>query len=77
MTRLYLALILGISALLRIFRLGTPNEVVFDEVYYVDGARDLLANGVELTNGKPEFVVHPPIGKWMVAIGYRFPCRRN
>ena len=71
MTRLYLALILGISGLLRIFRLGTPNEVVFDEVYYVDGARDLLANGVELTNGKPEFVVHPPIGKWMIAIGIK------
>lgn len=71
MTRLYLAIILGISALLRIFRLGTPNEVVFDEVYYVDGARDLLANGVELTNGKPEFVVHPPIGKWMIAIGIK------
>jgi dolichyl-phosphate-mannose-protein mannosyltransferase len=70
-TRLYLAIILGISALLRIFRLGTPNEVVFDEVYYVDGARDLLANGVELTNGKPEFVVHPPIGKWMIAIGIK------
>ena len=71
MTRLYLAIILGISALLRIIRLGTPNEVVFDEVYYVDGARDLLANGVELTNGKPEFVVHPPIGKWMIAIGIK------
>ena len=71
MTRLYLAIILGISALLRIFRLGSPNEVVFDEVYYVDGARDLLANGVELTNGKPEFVVHPPIGKWMIAIGIK------
>ena len=71
MTRLYLALILGISGLLRIFRLGTPNEVVFDEVYYVDGARDLLANGVELTNGKPEFVVHPPVGKWMIAIGIK------
>ena len=71
MTRLYLAIILGISALLRTFRLGTPNEVVFDEVYYVDGARDLLANGVELTNGKPEFVVHPPVGKWMIAIGIK------
>jgi dolichyl-phosphate-mannose--protein O-mannosyl transferase len=70
-TRLYLAIILGISALLRIFRLGRTNEVVFDEVYYVDGARDLLANGVELTNGKPEFVVHPPIGKWMIAIGIK------
>jgi dolichyl-phosphate-mannose--protein O-mannosyl transferase len=70
-TRLYLAIILGFSALFRTFRLGTPNELVFDEVYYVDGARDLLANGVELINGKPEFVVHPPIGKWMIAIGIK------
>jgi dolichyl-phosphate-mannose-protein mannosyltransferase len=70
-TRLYLAIILGFSALFRTFRLGAPNELVFDEVYYVDGARDLLANGVELTNGKPEFVVHPPIGKWMIAIGIK------
>jgi len=70
-TWLYLAIILGFSALFRTFRLGTPNELVFDEVYYVDGARDLLANGVELTNGKPEFVVHPPIGKWMIAMGIK------
>ncbi|MFM8204920.1 MAG: dolichyl-phosphate-mannose--protein mannosyltransferase [Actinomycetales bacterium] len=72
MTRLYLLIILGISALLRTFRLGTPNELVFDEVYYVDGARDFLANGVELTDGKAEFVVHPPVGKWMIAIGMKF-----
>lgn len=72
MTRLYLVIILGISALLRTFRLGTPNELVFDEVYYVDGARDFLANGVELTDGKAEFVVHPPVGKWMIAIGMKF-----
>ena len=71
MTRLYLVIILGISALLRTFRLGTPNELVFDEVYYVDGARDFLANGVELTDGKAEFVVHPPVGKWMIAIGMK------
>ena len=71
MTRLYLLIILGISALLRTFRLGTPNELVFDEVYYVDGARDFLANGVELTDGKAEFVVHPPVGKWMIAIGMK------
>ena len=71
MTRLYLAVILGISALLRSWRLGSPDKLVFDEVYYVDGARDLLANGVEVTDSKPEFVVHPPVGKWLIAMGIK------
>ena len=28
------------SFVLRIFNLGSPKGLVFDEVYYVDGARD-------------------------------------
>ena len=56
---------------LRIFNLGTPKGLVFDEVYYVDGARDYLKYGVELTDGNPEFVVHPPVGKWLIAAGIR------
>jgi dolichyl-phosphate-mannose--protein O-mannosyl transferase len=56
---------------LRIFNLGIPKGLVFDEVYYVDGARDYLKYGVELTDGSPEFVVHPPVGKWLIAIGIR------
>jgi dolichyl-phosphate-mannose--protein O-mannosyl transferase len=56
---------------LRIFNLGIPKGLVFDEVYYVDGARDYLKYGVELTDGNPEFVVHPPVGKWLIAIGIR------
>ena len=48
-----------------------PDKLVFDEVYYVDGARDLLANGVEVTDSKPEFVVHPPVGKWLIAMGIK------
>ena len=37
----------------------------------MDGARDLLKYGVEVDGLKPEFVVHPPIGKWCIALGIR------
>lgn len=56
---------------MRIFNLGTPKGLVFDEIYYVDGARDYLKNGVELSKGAPEFVVHPPVGKWLIAAGIK------
>jgi dolichyl-phosphate-mannose--protein O-mannosyl transferase len=64
-----LALILLFAAITRFANLGRPNELVFDEVYYVDGARDFLAYGVESQSGEAEFVVHPPLGKWLIAIG--------
>ena len=51
--------------------LGTPKGFVFDEVYYVDGARDYLKYGVEVTGADPEFVVHPPVGKWLIALGIK------
>lgn len=60
-----------VAFVLRLFNLGVPKGLVFDEVYYVDGARDYLKYGVELTDGNPEFVVHPPVGKWLIAIGIR------
>jgi dolichyl-phosphate-mannose--protein O-mannosyl transferase len=56
---------------LRVINLGTPKGFVFDEVYYVDGARDFLRYGVEVAGSKPEFVVHPPIGKWCIALGIK------
>lgn len=56
---------------LRVINLGTPKGFVFDEVYYVDGARDFLRYGVEAAGSKPEFVVHPPIGKWCIALGIK------
>jgi len=58
-----------ISFILRIVHLGRINTFIFDEVYYVDGARDLLHYGVEVAGSKPEFVVHPPLGKWLIGIG--------
>ena len=70
-TRIYVGAIALVSLALRLFHLGTPKGFVFDEVYYVDGARDYLAHGVEVTGQEPEFVVHPPVGKWLIALGIK------
>jgi len=52
---------------------------IFDELYYACDAQNLLRYGVEkasktgadfCTPGDgPAFVVHPPLGKWMIAVG--------
>lgn len=60
-----------VSFILRIWHLATPQGYVFDEVYYVNGARDLLRYGVEVKGGSPEFVVHPPVGKWCIGLGIK------
>lgn len=60
-----------ISLALRVMNLGLIKSFIFDEVYYVDGARDLLKYGVEISGSKPEFIVHPPLGKWMIASGIK------
>jgi dolichyl-phosphate-mannose--protein O-mannosyl transferase len=60
------------SFFLRLLNLGNIQTFIFDEVYYVDGARDLLKYGVEVSGNEPEFIVHPPIGKWLIAIGIKF-----
>ena len=41
-----------------------PDRIFFDEVYYVNDARDFLEFGVE-----SGFVVHPPLGKLLIATG--------
>ncbi|MCU1592761.1 MAG: phospholipid carrier-dependent glycosyltransferase [Frankiales bacterium] len=52
-----------------------PGDI-FDEVYYACDANNLLHHGVErATNGfchatsSGAFVVHPPLGKWLIALG--------
>ncbi|CAB4871497.1 MAG: phospholipid carrier-dependent glycosyltransferase [Actinobacteria bacterium] len=65
-------ILIAVSSLaLRLINLSTPKGFVFDEVYYVDGARDFLKYGVEVNGNQPEFIVHPPVGKWMIAIGIK------
>lgn len=67
---------LGIAAfafILRIWHLGSIKGFIFDELYYAKDAHSLLLHGVELdaVSGKAAFVVHPPIGKWIIAAGIK------
>jgi len=76
--------------LLRIYNLGFPHKIVFDETYYAKEAWGLLHSGYERvwqdnekyhTNDKiaagdlsgfmdqGAYVVHPPLGKWLIAVG--------
>lgn len=57
------------SFVLRLVNLGATKGYIFDEVYYVDGARDLIKYGVEVSGSSPEFIVHPPVGKWLIGAG--------
>ncbi len=50
----------------RLPRLSRPEAFVFDEVYYAPDAADILRRGVERGG-----VVHPPVGKWLIALGIR------
>jgi len=66
-----LTLLVGLAALaLRLVNLGRPPGKIFDETYYATDAWSLLQHGVETTEeGGPAFVVHPPLGKWAIALG--------
>jgi dolichyl-phosphate-mannose--protein O-mannosyl transferase len=56
----FLAIFIGIFA--RSYHLSLPSDKIFDEVYFSDFARQLL-------NGKLAFDVHPPMGKYFIALG--------
>ncbi len=67
-----------IAGVLRFYRITVPPAFVkgkpsytFDEVYYTVDAHSLLQFGVERgANCKgPGLAVHPPLGKWMMAVG--------
>jgi dolichyl-phosphate-mannose--protein O-mannosyl transferase len=65
------AVIVAIAAILRLVGISNPKGYIFDEVYYPTDAWDMLHHGVEWdekTNG-PAYVVHPPLGKWIIALG--------
>jgi dolichyl-phosphate-mannose-protein mannosyltransferase len=61
---LAVGLVAGIS---RFWALGYPRTKVFDEAYYATEARELLRYGYEDNRGYM-FVVHPPLGKWCIAV---------
>jgi dolichyl-phosphate-mannose--protein O-mannosyl transferase len=73
--------ITAIAAIVRLVALGRPRGIVFDETYYAVDAYGMLNYGVEwsadapvgsreITFGAgPAFEVHPPLGKWLIAVG--------
>jgi dolichyl-phosphate-mannose--protein O-mannosyl transferase len=74
---------LGLVALIsRLWGIGYPRKPLFDEAYYPPEARELLIWGHEYNRGY-SFIVHPPLGKWLIAsgeqlfgytsFGWRFP----
>jgi dolichyl-phosphate-mannose-protein mannosyltransferase len=74
----------AIAAIVRLVDLDRPGRIIFDEVYYAPNAYALLRYGVEWrvaengahpVDGAPvlgdsaAYVVHPPLGKWLIALG--------
>jgi dolichyl-phosphate-mannose-protein mannosyltransferase len=74
-----------LAGVLRVVRLDIPRGRIFDEIYYVCDAQNLLRYGVEAgtesgtpaiqaqctPNGQAGFIVHPPLGKWAIGLGMR------
>jgi dolichyl-phosphate-mannose--protein O-mannosyl transferase len=67
------ALIALIAGILRLVDLGFPEDIIFDEVYYANEGHSMLVHGSEwdLEKNVPKFVVHPPMGKWLIAAGIK------
>lgn len=79
------AVITLLAALMRLQNLSNPHLLIFDETYYAKDAYALLQTGYELNwpddandqwlagnpqpTDEPAYVVHPPLGKWLIALG--------
>lgn len=67
-------LLLVFAAAIRAVRLGQPDELIFDETYYAKDACLYLGHSPEscdLDRASEQTYVHPPLGKWMIALGIR------
>jgi dolichyl-phosphate-mannose--protein O-mannosyl transferase len=78
--------VVALAAGTRLWNLGSPRSLVFDETFYVKDAYTLsklgyegswpanpdpgfAAGHVNTFNSGASFVVHPPLGKWIIALG--------
>ncbi|SOC47204.1 Dolichyl-phosphate-mannose-protein mannosyltransferase [Blastococcus aggregatus] len=52
----------------RLVGISYPGQLIFDEAYYPPEAAELLRWGHEYNRGYT-FIVHPPLGKWLIATG--------
>jgi len=67
-----ITIITAFGLLLRLWNLNKPEGYIFDEIYYAKNANSLITTGVELNSAnQAEFVVHPPLGKWLIGIGIK------
>ena len=57
-----------LAAVVRLWGIGFPEAKQFDEVYYATEGAEMLRQGYENNPGYM-FIVHPPLGKWLVAAG--------
>jgi dolichyl-phosphate-mannose-protein mannosyltransferase len=79
MSWVFIGVVTLIAAVLRLVNLAHPKGKIFDEVYYAIEGHTMLQHGVEWdvqvkdgveTVGKTaKYVVHPPLGKWCIALG--------
>ena len=61
-----------IGLVMRLWHLAQPKGYIFDEVYYAKNAHSLALHGVEINDkGMADFIVHPPVGKWLIALGIK------
>ncbi|GHJ44270.1 phospholipid carrier-dependent glycosyltransferase [Catellatospora sp. TT07R-123] len=60
-----------IAGMLRLNNLAQPTGKIFDETYYATDAHWLWEKGFEWNESEngPGYVVHPPLGKWIIGIG--------
>ena len=65
------AFVVAVAAVVRFVGLSHPPGKIFDETYYAKDAYGLLSKGVEWNykDNVASYVVHPPLGKWLIAIG--------
>jgi dolichyl-phosphate-mannose--protein O-mannosyl transferase len=71
-TRLDTALLLavtGVAAVLRFVGLGSPADLVFDEIFYAQNACLLVAGADVCGVAEPLSNAHPPLGQWLIAAG--------
>jgi dolichyl-phosphate-mannose-protein mannosyltransferase len=61
------ALTVAVAAVTRLWAVGWPPGKQFDEIYYTTEAQELLRYGYEDNRGYM-FIVHPPLGKWLIAL---------
>ncbi len=80
------AVVVLVASITRLWNLGHPHSLVFDETFYVKDAWTLWNLGYEANwpaeadamfnagqtdvfHTSASFVVHPPLGKWIIALG--------